>query len=165
MRGRRGNSLLEAVFWIPIILLLMMGMFELGKLTYVYYMLQKTVTTVARYVASQQAVNFCDPIDTTVAAAKNLALTGTTDDGGTSFLQNLTADMIQVRIERFDVAVGELQECECSSTGCDATSSGRSPDFIVVSIPDGYNFTPRIPFVPLVEIALRPSVRVAFGGT
>lgn len=165
MSLRRGNSILEAAFWIPFVLLLMMGTFELGKLTYIYYMLRKTVFTVAQYVSSQQGLNFCDPEDATVAAAIQFALTGSPDPGGVSYLQNLTADMIQVRIERFDVRAGELRECECSAAGCDAAAGGRAPDFVVVSIPDGYVYTPRIPLVPLVQIPLRPAVRVPFGGT
>ena len=128
-------------------------------------MLRKAVYTTATYVSAQQGVNFCDAADATVAAAKQFALSGTTDVGAPAFLTALTPEMIQVRIERLDIATGSLIECDCSATGCDTSIGGHSPGFIVVSIPDGYIVTPRIPFAPLVEIPLRPAVRVPFGGT
>jgi hypothetical protein len=156
---------LEAILFVPVVVTLMMGMVEIGKVTYIYYMLRKAVYTVATYVAAQQGVNFCDAADASVAAAKQFALSGTTDAGATSFLPSLTPEMIQVRIERLEISSGSLVECDCSSTGCDSSIGGRSPDFIVVSIPDGYNVTPRIPFAPLIDIPLRPAVRVPFGGT
>src|SRR3954465_2687720 len=98
-RSRRGNSLLEMAMWVPILMLLLVGMTELARVTYVYYTLQKIVYTVARYVGPQQAVNFCAAAAAIVTAAKNFAIGGTTDTTSNPILANLTADMIQVRIE------------------------------------------------------------------
>jgi hypothetical protein len=165
MRRQRGSILLETAMYTPILLLLLLGMIELGKITYTYYSLQKTLYTVARYLGTQQGVNFCDDGDAIVAAAKAYALTGTSDSSSEAFIRNLTVDQIQVRIERYNAATGDIGECECSATGCDIANGGQGPDYIVVSIPDGYPFTLRIPQLPTDPIVLRPRVRVPFLGT
>lgn len=151
--------------FMPILLLLLLGMIELSRVTYTYYALEKTLYTVARYVGTQQGVNFCDDTDAIVQAAKNLAVTGTSDGSTESLIRNLTIDQIQVRIERYTSETNEIGECECSAEGCDTASGGRGPDFIVVSIPDGYPITLAIPNLPLDPILLRPRVRVPFLGT
>src|SRR5262245_6858260 len=93
---RRGGAVLEIALFLPIILTLLVGMIQIGKITYLYYTLRKTIYTAARYVATQQGVNFCDDGDATVAAAKNFALTGTTDGSADPFISNLTVDMISI---------------------------------------------------------------------
>ncbi len=166
MRRRGGGTVLEVAMFVPILFSLLIGMTQIGKITYIYYTLRKTMFSMARYVAAQQGVNFCDNADTTVVAAKNFAVSGTsTDDASNPVLPNLTPDMISISIERRDPATGGLGECDCSVTGCDTSAGGQAPDFIVVSIPDGYQVTPRIPFLTLDAIPLRPQVRVPFGGT
>ena len=170
MRARftssRGGSLIEIALFIPLILTLMVGMEQLGRITYTYYTLRKIVYTAARYVGTQQGVNFCDAADATVTAAKNYAVTGTTDASVDPFIPGLTPDMLDVRIERYDPVAQSLDQCDCSVTGCDASQGGQAPDFVVVSIPDGYPFLPRIPFLTQIDpIPLKPQVRVPFGGT
>ena len=59
-RFRRGNMVLEAALWIPVIVLLLVGMVQIGKVTYLYYSLKKAVYSAARYISVQQGVNFCD---------------------------------------------------------------------------------------------------------
>ncbi|MDQ2900104.1 MAG: pilus assembly protein [Acidobacteriota bacterium] len=162
---RRGNTILEAAMFIPVIVLLLVGMEQIGKITYTYYTLRKTLYTAARYVGTQQGVNFCDAADPAITAAKFLALTGTTDNTAMPLIPDLTADMIQVQVERYDPDSQTLGVCECSPTGCDAAAGGGEPDFVVVSIPDGYNVMPRIPFLTLDPIPLKPQVKVPFGGT
>ncbi|MCS7026123.1 MAG: pilus assembly protein [Bryobacteraceae bacterium] len=164
MKSRRGSILIETAMFTPVLLLLLFGLIELAKITYTYYALQKTLFTVARYLATQQGVNFCDDTDALVAEAKAFALTGSTDASAESYIRNLTADQIQVRIERFNAATGEIGECECSPTGCDIANGGQQPDYIVVSIPDGYPFVVRIPQIPTDPILLRPRVRVPASG-
>ena len=166
MRHRRGGSVIEVALFVPIVVTLLVGMVQIGKVTYMYYTLRKTMYTMARYVAVQQGVNFCDDGDSTIVAAKNFAVGGSgTEDVTDPVLPNLTADMISIGIERVDAASGTLGACECSVTGCDASAGGGSPDFIVVSIPNGYEVNPRIPFLTIDPIPLRPQVRVPFGGT
>jgi hypothetical protein len=164
---RSGAAILEIALFIPILVLLLMGMFQLGKLTYTYYTLRQTLYTVARYAATQQGVDFCDPADPTVVAAINLALTGTGIDTGTDpIIPDLTADMITVNPERIDPTSSVPGICDCSVTGCDTNAGGGEPDFVTASIPNGYPFLPLIPGVTLTgPILLKPTVRVPFGGT
>ena len=59
--------------WLPIIFLLLAGIIQFGKITYIYYSLQKTVTSIASYLAVQNGVNFCpDAGDPTITAAIKL---------------------------------------------------------------------------------------------
>jgi Flp pilus assembly protein TadG len=167
MRRERGGALLETALLTPFLVLLLVGMTELGRITYTHYMLQKAMYTLARYLGTQQGVNFCALDDATVIAAKNYALTGSLQAGSEPILPNLTADMLQVRIERYNPQTAELAECECAAslTGCDTAGGARAPDFIVVSLADGYPVTPAIPYMTSQTIALRPVVRVPYGGT
>lgn len=165
MSSRRGAVALETAMYLPIVLLLLFGTVEIGKITYTYYTLQKILSAAARYVGTQQGVNFCDAGDPSIVAAKQFAVSASVDTSANSVVQNLTADMISVRAERIDANTGDLNECACSPTGCDAASGGLPPDFIVVSIPGGYPFAPHIPFIPTDPILLRPMVRIPYGGT
>ena len=164
MRRCRGNSLLETAMFVPVLMLLLVGMAELARVTYTYYTLHKTLYTLARYLGTRQGANLCDDGDAEVASAKEYALTGATDGTGNSFLPGLTSDMLRVRVER-TAGDTEIGECECSVTGCDAGAGGRPPDFIVVSIPDGYAFRLTFPYMGSETVLLRPTVRVPFGGT
>jgi len=166
MRHRRGGAVLEIALFIPILFTLLVGMIQIGKITYVYYTLRKTLYTMGRFVAAQQGVNFCDDADAAVLAAKNFALSGTSSDDATNtILPALTPDLISMGIERYDPESGVPVACDCSVTGCDTANGGGSPDFVVVSIPNGYEVNPRIPFLTLDPILLRPLVRVPYGGT
>ena len=166
MRRRRGGTVLEVALFVPIIVTMLVGMVQIGKITYVYYTLRKTLYTMGTYVSAQQGVNFCDEGDAAVLAAKNFALSGTSSDVSIDpIIPTLTADMISVSIERIDPASGAPVACDCSVTGCDAAAGGGSPDFVVVSIPNGFQVNPRIPFLTIDQILLRPQVRVPYGGT
>jgi len=166
MRRRRGGSVLEIALFVPILITLLVGMIQIGKITYVYYTLRKTLYTMGRFVAAQQGVNFCDDADAAVLAAKNFALSGSSSEEVTdTLLPALTADMISVNIERIDAESGVPVACDCSVTGCDTADGGGPPDFVVVSIPNGFEVNPRIPFLTLDPILLRPMVRIPYGGT
>ncbi|MBI3207690.1 MAG: pilus assembly protein [Candidatus Solibacter usitatus] len=162
---RRGSSLLETALYLPILMVMVLGTIELARVTYTYYSIQKVLYTIARYVGTQQGVNFCDDTDTTVQIAKTYALTGTTDGSTDPFILGLTVDQIQVRIERYTAATGDIGVCDCSAAGCDVANGGSAPDYIVVSIPDGYPVTLTIPKLPLDPILLKPRVRVPHQGT
>jgi hypothetical protein len=98
-----------------------------------------------------------------ITAAKEFALSGTTDGSNLPVIPNLTADMIQVQTECIDptsLAVGP-----CASTGCGTAAGGQKPDFVIVSIPDGYQVAPRFPFMLVDPIPLKPEIRIPFGGT
>jgi hypothetical protein len=161
---RRGSSMLELALLMPIALLLLVGMAQLAKITYIYYTLKKTVYSIGAYLSTQQGVNFCDPADPTIAAAINFGLTGTTDNSQPVFVNGLTASMIQITPEAIDPVTGMISSY---GSGCVATPAfdGTPPDQIVVSIPNGYMVTPRIPLLPANAIALKPMVKVPYGGT
>ena len=154
--------LVEAALWIPVMTLLIVGMIQVGKITYLYYSLKKSVYAAARYLSVQQGVNFCDLTnDPNVAAAFQFAVTGTTDGSGTPLISNFTTDMLQVTAECVDAASGVPGPCDTSAC---PTATAR-PDYILVSMPNGYQVQPRIPFITLNPIQLTPSVMVPFGGT
>ena len=164
---RRGSALLETAMLIPILLLLLTGMVTLARITYTYYTLRKTVYSIARYVGTQQGVNFCDPNDPTVAAAITFGMTGTTDGSQPVFVTGLTADMFTVTPEQYDPVAQTLGPCACGAPGCDISQGGTAPDFITLSPcrPDirsrcGYSGLMSIP-----PILLKPEVKLPYGGT
>lgn len=162
---RRGSFLLETAMYLPVLFLLLFGTIEIAKVTYTYYTLQKTLMTVARYLGTQQGVNFCDEADAIIQQAKQFAVTGNSEGGNDSVVRNLSVEQIQVRIERVTDGTDEIGVCECSVTGCDAGNGGGKPDYIVVSIPEGYPFQLSIPQVATDPILLKPRIRVPFQGT
>jgi hypothetical protein len=157
--------LLEAAMLVPVILLLLTGMVQIGRITYTYYTLRKTVYSIARYAGTQQSVNFCDANDPTITAAINFGMTGTTDASQPVFVTGLTADMFQITPEQFDPVGQTLSECNCGVPGCDLSQGGTAPDFIVVSMPNGYQEPIRIFGFSIDPILLKPQVKVPYGGT
>jgi len=165
LRNRRaGQVLLETAMLLPVLVLLLVGMGQLAKITYTYYTLRKTVYSIGMYLSTQQGVNFCDiDNDPVVAAAKNFGITGTTDNSQAAFVNGLTADMIHVAAEQID-SIGTITQY---GSGCVGSPpfAGSAPDFIVASIPNGYQIQLRIPFLPIDPILLKPMVKVPYGGT
>src|ERR1051326_3244287 len=111
---RRGNMVMELAMWLPILFLLIAGMIQLGKWTYLDYSLTKILYSAARQLAVQQGLNFCDPAD----AAMQAALTTAVNDPATGepVIANLTADMLQVTTQCLD-ATGAMGECDVSGCG------------------------------------------------
>lgn len=163
--SRSGSAIIETALFLPILILLLMGTLEIARITYTYFTLQKMMYAMARYVTTQQGANLCDSADPVVVAAKSFALTGTTDNSGTPILDSLTADMISIRLEQVDPTTGALSECPCGVPGCDTANGGTPPDYVVISIPNGYPIVPRIPLVANTAIPLKPVVRLPYGGT
>src|SRR6516162_4255197 len=102
MRRRRGAALVETVILLPVLMAFLMGTVSLAQMTYTYYMLEKLMFNLARYLGTQQGVNFCNGQDPTVQAAIDYALTGSTDSSDNPIVAGLTPSMFQVRIERYD---------------------------------------------------------------
>ncbi len=165
-RPQSGAVLLETLLWTPILLLLFMGTVELTRVTYSYYTLKKILYDLARYAGTQSGINFCDQNDAALLSAKAMAITGTPDGAGAPLLPGLEAGQIVIRLERFNVESDVLRECACeaSAYGCDAGQGAPSPDYIVATIPEGYPFNMRLPWVINEPIPLKPQVRVPFGG-
>jgi len=162
---RSGGALLETALFVPILLALLVGTTELARVTYTYYMLEKVMYNLARYLGTEQGVNFCDGQDAVAQAAINFAVTGTTDGSGNPVVPGLTPGMVQVRIERYDPYAQQLLGCECSAAGCDPSQGGLPPDFLVVSLADGYTVRPVFWGFGVAPFQLRPSVKVPYAGS
>ncbi|HYZ86546.1 MAG TPA: TadE/TadG family type IV pilus assembly protein [Bryobacteraceae bacterium] len=156
-----GQALLETAMLVPVLILLLVGLFELGRITFTYFTLHKALYAAGRFLGTQPGVNFCDTEDELLTSARNFALSGGTTSE--SNIANLAPSDIQFRIERYNPDSQQVSECECSLEGCDIASGGRGPDFIVVSIPNGYAVRTAIPFLSSNEILFRPRVRVPVG--
>ena len=162
-RSRNGSVAVEVAMWMPIFFLLITGIIQFGKITYVYYTIKKTVNTVASYLATQNGVNYCDLAgDATITNAINFALTGATDGSGTAAIPDLTPDMIAVTIQCIDPTTG--LPGDCNTSGCGGPAGAQRPDLITVSIPNGYMVQPRIPYILLDPIPLKPQAVMPNGG-
>jgi hypothetical protein len=159
-RRQRGNMVVELAMWLPILFLLIGGMIQVGKWTYLDYSLNKILYSAARQVAVQQGLNFCDPAD----PATQAALTSAVNDPATGLplISNLTVDMLQVTTQCLD-PTGAIGACDVS--GCGGVASAQRPDFVTVAMPSGYTIQPRIPYILLNPFQLRPTVTVPFNGS
>jgi hypothetical protein len=162
--ARSGSSLVEAAMWIPILVIMLVSMVELARVSYTYYTLNKILYSMARYLGTQQGLNLCDTSSEPVETAKQYILRGS-PEATEAILPGLQSDMIEIRMERRNPDSLELEPCECSDAGCDASLGGLAPDYLVISIPDGYPIQLNIPTLQLEPIPLRPQVRVPYGGT
>jgi hypothetical protein len=161
IRSRRGNSIIEVAITMPLIMMILIGMTQIAGITYTYYELRKAVYATATYLATQQGVNFCNnPSDPTIASAINFGVTGTTDASQPAIVNGLTPDMIAVTPESYDPVANTLSSYDTSLCGM------IPPDFITVSIVNGYTVRPAIPFFSTIQpFALSPEVKVPYGGT
>jgi Flp pilus assembly protein TadG len=158
-RRSRGNMAIEAALFIPVMVLLIVGMVQFGKITYQYYALKKIVYAAARQLSVAQGINFCDlASDVNAQAALTMALN---DSTGAPLFPTLTADMLQ--ISPFCNTAIDSPPSACENAGCPVVA--QRPDYIQVTIPNGFQVNPRIPAITLQPILLRPSIMVPFGGT
>jgi Flp pilus assembly protein TadG len=163
--SRKGTSLIEGAIFIPLVILLLLGMMEFGRITYTYFQLQKVMYAFARVAGTQQNINVCDLNNELLTQAIAIARTGTGDATAEAVVLGLQASDFRIRAERYNVDSDSISECDCSSNGCDTSAGGSSPDYIYVDLANGYPVTLRIPFISQDPILLRPSVRLPFGGT
>ncbi len=160
-KKRAGNMALETALWIPVLLLLIVGMVQIGKVTYLYYTLKKIVYAAAREMAVQQGVNFCDVADdATAQAALDFALTD--PNTGNPIVTNLTALTVTTSCSDPNNAGGALIPCDTSN--CGGLNVVETPNFLTVSIPSGYTVNVRIPYISPIPITLNPTVTVPFQG-
>jgi len=162
MRRRSGgNMVLEAALWIPVMVLLLVGTLQFGKITYTYYALRKAAFSAARYLAVQQGTDFCNlAADNNALNALNFAVNDPTT--GSPLISGLTTSMLAITTECVDPATGAVGACDTS--GCGAAAGAQRPDYIIVSV-SGFTMQPRIPGITLDPIPLSPSVTVTFGGS
>src|SRR5262249_46992294 len=146
--------------WMPVLFLLIVGMIQFGKVTYLDYVLSKIVYNAARNIAAGQNLNFCDPADPATVAAVTAAINDPAT--GAPLIPNLTADMLVVTTQCVD-STGVIGTCDTG--GCTGIAGAQRPDFVTVAISGGYNFPIRIPYISLDPIQLRPSATAPFGGS
>jgi hypothetical protein len=150
---------IEAAIFIPVMVLLIVGMVQFGKITYQYYVIKKIVYGAARQISVQQGINFCD-IENDAGVQSALAL-AVNDITGTPLIPNLTAQQFQ--ISTFCAPADPASPpAPCDQSGC--PTAAQRPDYIQVSIPAGYTVRPRILYVDLSPFELRPVVTIPFGG-
>jgi hypothetical protein len=154
-----GNAVLEFALWFPVLLLLVVGMIEFGRIEYLQYSLRKALYTVARTLSVQQGLNLCDA-DTLGTMVQNLIADPTTQQ---PLISNLTADMILVSSVCLDSNGGPIA---CDISGCSGiAATPQRPAFLTVSIPAGYPVQLRIPYTQLSPTPLYPTVTVPFTGS
>jgi Flp pilus assembly protein TadG len=153
MRRRRGNMVLEMVAVIPLFLLLIVGMVQFGKITYQYFAVKKLIYAAGRQVGVQQGVNFCDvPNDATAQAAITTALN---DPTGNPIVPQLTT--VSITAECADPS-GALAAC----TSC--PDINPQPGYLLVTVPEGFSFQIRLPYLNPIDISMQPYALVPFGG-
>ena len=165
MRRCKGQSLLETALLLPFLLLFLVGTIELGKIVYTFFALQKALYSIARMAGTQQGINLCDSADPLLTSTINTVLTGTSAGDGPSLIQGMTATDVLVSVERYDPVSNSLGPCACSILGCDTSSGGAPPDFVVVSLVNGYTVSPVFPLFKVDPFQLRPQIRIPYGGT
>ena len=165
MKRLRGSALLESALLLPVLLTLLTGTFELGRITYTYYMLEKIMANLARHLGTQQGVNFCNAEDATVQAAIQFALTADPAVTDSPLVAGLRPDMFSVRVERYDANSQLILACECSAAGCDASQGALPPGYLVVSLVEGYPMQPGVWGFSAQAFTLRPMVRFPYAGT
>jgi len=164
-QNKKGAALLESTLLVPLLVLLLVGGMEFGKITLTYYTLHKAVRGAARMAGLLRGGDFCNAEDTQLAAIRNFVVYGPEGAASAPLVRDFTPDQIVFTPERLDPLNPGITDCGCAGAdGCSPAEGGRAPDFIRVSIDSGYPFQPRIPFRTLDTILLRPNVRVPFGG-
>jgi hypothetical protein len=168
LRRQRGQALVEVAFQIPLMLLLLFGGVEIGRIFYTYHALQKALRGGAGLAARAVSVNYCDTSDVTLLDIRNFVVYGNLQGEGTPIVPGLTTDMIQILPERSIPESTGVSECLCSqdADGCDTAATGRVPDFVVLNFgPDGFPLSVPFPFATLGSVNLRVSVRMPVTGS
>ena len=161
----RGASIVETILLIPVLVLLMVGGMEFGKIFLTYYTLHKALRGAAGMASVLRGADFCDTGDPQLTAIRNFVVFGPDGNGASPLVRDLDADRIVITPERFNTEDGTIGECGCGGGGGCGTGTGtRAPDYILVTIDGGYPYEPQVPFRVLETILLRPHVRVPFGG-
>jgi hypothetical protein len=85
---------------------------------------------------------------------------------GTPVVPGFTPDMIQILPERVVAGTTTVTECPCTEDldGCDVSSAGRAPDFVVVNLMGGFPLQVPFPYMSLGTITLHVSVRMPVTG-
>lgn len=167
-KNQRGQAIVEAAFQIPLILALLFGGVEIGRIFYTYHTLQKALRGGAGLAAKSVNVNYCDISDLTLLDIRNFVVYGNLQGEGNPIVPGLTPDMVQILPERGIPDSTGVTECFCTEAAdsCDVTATGHAPDFVVLNFgPDGFPLRVPFPFVDLGAVNLRVSVRMPVTGS
>jgi hypothetical protein len=160
-----GQTAVETAFLLPALILLLGGVFELGRLMYIYNTLEKSVKSGVQYLQHTQGVNFCNFGDPAFTDAKNFIVYGNLQGTGTPVFTDLTPDMVFFFAERGDPTTSTINTCPCSGPGsCDTSNGGTPPDYIVANLGGGYPLDMTFPLGVFGVVNLQVSVRLPFLG-
>jgi len=163
--GQGGQVVAELAFQIPLLMAILFGAVQVGRVFYVYHTLQKALRGGAGLLARSVNVNYCSSTDVTLTDARNFIVFGNLQGEGTPVVPGLTPDMIQILPERAMAGAGVTQ-CLCTedTDGCDPSTGGRAPDFVVVNLGGGFPLALPFPYGNLGTVSLRVSVRMPVTG-
>ena len=137
-RSSRAAAAVEMALVTPLLLIIMMGSFELGNYFMNEHKLVKAVRDGARFAGRQAFASYACPssIDTTVATnIKNVVMTGLLS-GGSNRLANWTAPSITLSLSCFTTTGGQ------NMLGIYQNSSGASVGAPVVTVSATVLYTP-----------------------
>jgi hypothetical protein len=165
--NQRGQAVVELAFQIPLMMVLLFGGVEIGRVFYTYHTLEKALRGGAGLVSRSVNINYCDSSDLTLTDVRNFVVFGNLQGAGNPVVPGLTTDMIQILPEREVTGTTGVTECVCSVDvdSCDVASAGRAPDFVVVRLGNGFPLPLPFAFVNLGTVNLRVSVRMPVTGS
>ena len=164
----RGQAAVEMAFLVPLLMLLLFGVFQIARIFYLYHTLQKAVRGGAGLLARTSGVNYCDIGDPNVLAVENFIVFGNLQGVGAPLLQGLTPELIQVFPERIQSGSTAVSACLCTSDpdSCDIIQGGRAPDFVTINFgPAGFPVVVSFPYMNFGTVPLKPSVRMPVTGS
>ena len=169
-KSQRGQAIAELALQIPLMMLILFGAVELGRVFYVYHTLQKAVRGGASFLARSNNVEYCNPTDLTLQDARNFIVWGNLQGLGQPVVQGLTTDVIQILPERKETGSTGVLACSCAADpgdpeSCDVSSGGRPPDFVVINLGTGFPIAVPFPFVNIGTINVQVSVRMPVTGS
>ena len=165
-RNQSGQAVVELAFQIPLMMLLLFGGVQIGRVFYVYHTLQKALRGGAGLLARSGNVDYCNGGDMAVADARNFMVFGNLQGEGNPVVTGFTPDMIQIFPERQMVDDTAVTACPCTedTDSCELSSGGRAPDFVVVNLGSGFPLPVPFPYMNLGIINLKVSVRMPVTG-
>ena len=148
------------------IMMILFGAVEIGRLFYTYHALQKALRGGATLLARSVNVEYCNTTDLTMADVRNFIVYGNLQGEGAPVVPGLTVDMIQILPERSVIDSNTVVGCLCTEDpdGCDSSLGGRAPDFVVLNLGDGFPLALPFPYVSLGTVNLRVSVGMPVTG-
>ena len=167
-KNSRGQSAMEMAFLVPLLMLMLFGVFQVARVFYLYHTLQKAVRGGAGLLARTSGVNYCDLGDPNLLAVQNFVVFGNLQGVGSPIVTGLTPDLIQIFPERIQSGSTTVAACQCTSDpdSCDVSNGGRAPDFVTINLgPSGFPVLVPFPYVTLGSIPLKVSVRMAVTGS